>query len=272
VLECVLNLSEGRRLAVVDALARTGGRCVLDVHADPWHNRSVVTLAGPPVDLAAAVRGVAGATVTTLDLSSHTGEHPRMGVLDVVPWVDLDQPMEAATPASLAARDHFARWATETLGLPCYTYGPERSLPELRQQIGRNPNGLHGAGASAGACAVGARAVLIAYNIWLDSKNVTVAKAIARSVRSPSLRTLGLTTGRQTQVSCNLTAPWQLGPAEAFDRVRSEAHQAGVEILRAELVGLLPDAILGSVGPARWRSLDLDPSRTIEARLEEAGW
>ena len=115
--------------------------------------------------------------------------------------------------------------------------------------------------------AAGARAVLVAYNLWLaPTADLDLARSVAASIRAPGLRTLGLAIGDAVQVSCNLTDPWAVGPEAAFDAVASRTAVA-----RAELVGLIPRAVLHRAPRHRWRELDLDPSATIEARLEQAG-
>jgi glutamate formiminotransferase len=271
VLECVINVSEGRDPTFLAALGRAGGRCLLDVHSDGDHHRSVVTLAGPRPMLEDAARSVARLVVSTLDLRGHKGAHPRFGTLDVVPWVSLqgwpvaDGPLRSA----VEARDQFARWAGATLGLPCFLYGPERSLPEIRRHAWRTlppdagPDQPH---PRAGAAAVGARPVLIAYNLWLAGADLARAREIARALRSPLVRVLALPVGDAVQVSCNLIAPWSFGPEAAYDAVASRTAVA-----RAELVGLAPAAVLQRIPSHRWRELDLDLSSTIEARLEQAG-
>jgi glutamate formiminotransferase len=260
-LECVINISTGDD---APALVSASGASLLDVHRDPWHNRSVFTLAGPNVE--AAARDVATVAVANLDLARHVGVHPRIGVVDVVPFV----PLAGSTMAqAVAARDGFVTWASTRLGLPCFVYGPERALPEVRRTAFRSlppdagPTAPH---ATAGACAVGARPVLVAYNLWLASAEVDEATAIARSVRSEDVRALGLAVGDVAQVSMNLINPARFGPAAAFDAVATQAA-----IVRAELVGLLPASVLAEIPPARWESLDVGPSQTIEARLEQAG-
>ena len=170
---------------------------------------------------------------------------------------------------SLAARDAFARWAGAELGLPCFLYGPERSLPEVRREAwttlapDRGPAAPH---PTAGAAAVGARPALVAYNLWLAEADVAAARRVAAQIRGPHVRALGLAVGDCVQVSCNLIAPWQIGPGAAFDAV---ARRAGVA--RAELVGLVPLGVLEAEPRHRWPELDLNSSRTIEARLEQAG-
>ncbi|HEX3426145.1 MAG TPA: hypothetical protein VHT30_08430 [Acidimicrobiales bacterium] len=275
-LECVVNISEGRRADVVAELAGTTGAALLDVHMDADHHRSVFTLAGPPAAVSDGVKALATAAVRRLDLASHEGAHPRMGVLDVVPWVSLagwPGPLEDGPPGpALAARDDFARWAAAALELPCFLYdgGSGPSLPEIRgngwktRAPATGPPFPH---PTAGAVCVGARPLLVAYNLWLaGGADVAWAQKVAGAVRGPGVRALGLQVGDAVQVSCNLIDPLRVGPAAAFDAVASRTAVA-----RAELVGLVPARVLDAIPEGRWPELDLDRSRTIEARLERAG-
>lgn len=257
-LECVINVSEGRRPDVLEGIAAAAGDALLDLHADPDHNRAVLTLAGPAVEEAA--RAVATATVEAVDLGTHRGAHPRTGAVDVVPFVPL---VGTSMDAAIAARDAFAAWMTDALAVPCRTYGFDgRSLPELRQEL----RGVAGH-PTAGVCCVGARPVLVAYNVWLrDGVGVDEARAVAAAVRGPFVRALGLDVGGTAQVSFNLTEPALVGPDAAFDAVATRT-----EVARAELVGLAPASVLAAIPTERWAELDLEPSRTIESRLEEAG-
>lgn len=261
-IECVVNVSEGRDDATLEALRVAAGTALLDLHRDPHHHRSVLTLAG--VD---AVRAVAEVAVDRIDLRTHDGVHPRIGAVDVVPFVPLGE----RTPAdALAARDDYARWSADALGVPAFLYGPERTLPEVRRGAFTSLLPDHGAATphpSAGASAVGARPVLVAYNVWLAEADLGLARRIARDLRSPALRTLGLQVGERVQVSMNLVAPDEVGPAAAFDAVAQRAPVDG-----AELVGLVPARVLAAVPPHRWAELDLAEDRTIEARLEARGW
>lgn len=265
VLECVVNVSEGRDEAVIAALAEAAGASLLDVHVDAHHHRSVLTLAGPAVET--AVREVSRQAVARIDLRRHQGAHPRLGALDVVPFVPLGG---SDLGPAIAARDRFAAWAAEELELPCFLYGPERTLPDVRRSafVAAHPDvGPPRPHLTAGAAAVGARPVLMAYNLWLaPGVGLGRAREVARLVRRPGVRTLGLAVGDAVQVSCNLTAPVDVGPDVAFDAVATL-----VPVARAELVGLVPSAVLGAIPEDRWAGLDLDPSRTIEARLERAG-
>lgn len=260
-LECVINISEGTRLDVVETIARSAGRELLDVHTDRHHNRAVLTVVGED-----AARAVAATAVLVLDVSIHAGVHPRIGAVDVVPFV----PLGSATWAdAVAARDRFASWAGSTLRVPCFVYGDERTLPDIRRHAWVDLAPTTGPGvphATAGAMAVGARPILVAYNVWLAEPDLDRARAIARDIRRPGLRTLGLAVGDEVQVSMNLIDPLHLGPAAAYDAVAERAPVA-----RAELVGLVPDAVLHATEPDRWDELDLAPDRTIEARLAAHG-
>ena len=210
-----------------------------------------------------------------IDLRRHEGVHPRFGAVDVVPFVPLEGDGSPARPgadlgAALEARLRFARWAGEELGVPCFFYGPERSLPEVRRDaftVLRPDTGPSHPHPSAGACAVGGRPALVAYNLWLATTELATARSVARHIRSATVRALGMAAGGTTQVSCNLVDPWLFGPADAFDAVRRLARAAGTRLVRAELVGLAPASVVGAVPSARLADLDLDPDRTVEARL-----
>jgi glutamate formiminotransferase len=257
VLECVVNISAGADRAAVAEIAAAARDELLDVHSDPHHNRSVLTLVGE-----AAPRRVARAAVGRLDLRDHRGAHPRFGVVDVVPFV----PLAGATIAGAeAARDRFLRWAADELGIPGFAYGPARSLPDVRRRAFVDLAPDAGPGAPhprAGAVAVGARDVLVAWNLWLAEPDLDRARAVARAVRGEHLRALGLAVGERVQVSMNLVAPLVVGPAQAWDLVTALVPVAG-----AELVGLVPAAVLDATPTDRWTQLDLAPERTIEARL-----
>jgi glutamate formiminotransferase len=267
VLECVVNISEGRDQHLIARLAAAAGRALLDVHTDEHHNRSVLTLVGED-----APRAVTRAAVAALDLRRHEGVHPRIGVVDVVPFAPLAGD-DAAT--ALGARDRFATWAADELGVPTFLYGPERSLPEVRRGAFTTLRPDHGPATphpTAGAIAVGARALLVAYNLWLAAPDVALARRLAAAVRGPSVRALGLPVGDRAQVSLNLMDPATTGPAAGYDLVDRAARTAGSRVVGAELVGLLPEAVLRTVDEERWGQLDLAAERTIEARLAAGGW
>jgi glutamate formiminotransferase len=282
VLECVPNVSEGRDARVCDALAAACGASLLDVHRDPDHHRSVFTLAGPgDRDAEAAARRLACAVAERLDLRVHDGVHPRIGALDVVPFVALDGSRRA--DAVDAARA-FAGWITAELGVPALLYGDAdpagRSLPALRRVAAAadledastvTPHGR------LGAVAVGARPVLVAVNCELDRDDVALARTIARGVRErdgglPGVRALGfaLASRRVVQVSMNLVDLGATGLQPACERVRAVARARDADVTRVELVGLLPRAELARCDPAFLEWARIGDDRTIEARLERA--
>ncbi len=283
-LECVVNVSDGTDDVLLARLGRACGPALLDVHRDVHHNRSVFTLAGEDGELEAAVRDLTRLAVAELDLATHTGAHPRLGVVDVVPFVPLVRAvgaagrLAAAAPlgGAIRARDRYADWAGEELDLPCFLYGPlgtgyARALPtvrrgafgELRPDTG--PGRPH---PSAGATAVGARGFLVAYNLWLEGGDVALARAVAIAVRGPAVRAMGFALGRHAQVSVNLVDPTTVGPAEIHDEVATRLGASGAGVARCELVGLVPGAVLDAVPPHRWRELDLAESSSIEAAME----
>lgn len=256
-LECVINISEGRDQSILVALRDAAGFDLLDVHTDPDHNRSVFTVVGHD-----APRRLTARAAELLDVSIHTGVHPRLGAIDVVPFV----PLKGSTMTdAIEARDAFAQWASEHLHIPCFLYGPERSLPTVRRDAWKElfpvvpdmpPH------PTAGAICVGARQPLIAYNLWLSGVDLNTTKKIAAAVRTDHMRTLGLQVGRFTQVSMNLIEPDIAGPLEAYRAVAVHA-----KIYRAELVGLVPEQTLMKIPKDKWEALDLSEDRTIEWRL-----
>ena len=252
-----MNVSEGGDRSVVDAIAAAAGASLLDVHADAFHNRAVLTLAGPAVE--DAVRAVTVEGVRRIDLRLHVGVHPRLGAVDVVPFVPLGR---SSMDDAIAARDRFADWAGAELGVPCFLYGPERTLPDVRRHAftGLVPDtGGAVAHPTAGAICAGARGVLVAYNVWLaEGVDVATARRVAREIRGPALRALGLDVGGRAQVSMNLIDPSRLGPADAYDAV---AFRAPVDW--AELVGMVPATALAAVPRYRWAELDLSPGKAL---------
>lgn len=270
-LEAVINISEGRDVRVLDGLAAATGECLLDRHADADHHRSVFTLAGAGPELLAAARRLTTAAVEAIDLGAHLGAHPRFGAVDVVPFV----PLGGATMSNaVELRDRFAQWAGRELGLPCFLYGPRpgggsRSLPELRRDAFAGLVPDFGPGAphpTAGAVAVGAREAMVAYNLWLEGQDIGEARRLAGALRGPVVRALGFDLSGEAQLSFNLLDPLRTGPGEVYDR----AVALGARIGRAELVGLVPAAVLDRIPSGRWARLGLDREATIEARLGRA--
>ncbi len=257
-LECVVNVSEGRDATLLTALSDCVTEYVLDVHSDPDHNRSVFTLIGED-----APRLLASRAMQLMNINDHSGVHPRLGIIDVVPFVPL---FGAQWSDAVHARNDFAQWASEKLHVPCFLYGDERTLPEIRRTAWQQlvpDSGPMQPHSTAGAMCVGARLPLIAYNVWLKDVDLATTKTIASQVRTASIRTLGLQVGEFTQVSINLVDPERSSPADAFDAVRQHT-----QIHHCELVGLLPRDVLRSIPAGRWEELDLAEDRTIEWRLE----
>jgi glutamate formiminotransferase / 5-formyltetrahydrofolate cyclo-ligase len=281
------NLSEGRRTEVVrsftGALESAGAR-VLDLHSDPVHNRSVITLTGDTKLLPGALARLATAAAT-IDLGGHRGVHPRLGALDVCPIVPHDEPMSAAVAT---AHDTGAAINSAT-GIPVYFYGeaalrPEtRELPTLRrgglaELIRRAATDLppdvgdRYIDPSNGVVCVGTRDVLIAFNVWLTCE-VDVARRIARSVRAtagglPGVRSLGLEidTAPTSQVSMNLTDPAATGIDDAFNAVAELAHSEGAEVMGSEIVGLVPERFMPDPNGKAARAL-IAPGRSLETVL-----
>ena len=271
-LECVINISEGRRSEVLQELARSlDPQDLLDVHIDPWHHRSVWTLIGTQ-----APRRLTQRALELLNIGDHhDGVHPRLGVVDVVPFVPL-----GPTPMSQAivARNEFAQWLAQEMNVPCFLYGPNissdhdfRSLPEIRRNAWKDlspdwgPRHPH---SSAGSVFVGARKILVAFNIWLQpGSDWARATEITREIRAPEVRALTLRVGSHIQISMNLIEPFVIGPAEIYEQVRSLALERQMLIERSELVGLIPDAVLCAIPESNWAALDLARDRTIEHRL-----
>ncbi len=258
-IEAVVNVSEGRDLGIVGQIGAAAGKLLLDTHSDPFHHRSVYTLAGEAEEIELATLALSRRAVELVDLSGHRGVHPRLGAVDVVPFVPYAEPYEVA----LAARDRFAA-ALSSEEVPCFLYGPERTLPEIRRRawVSLSPDlGPKAPHPTAGATCVGVRGVLVAYNLVIES-TIERARGIARALRGPSVRALGLPVGGEVQVSFNLIEPDRVGPAQVYDEV-----ERLVPIRRSELVGLVPGPVLERIPRARWRQLDLAEERTVEARL-----
>ena len=269
--ECVPNFSEGRKVETIDKIAQTiesvKGAVVLGRHMDVDHHRSVITfVAAPDVIIEAAVRAVATAA-ELIDLPSHAGVHPRIGATDVLPFV----PVSGVTMEGCIAIAHEAgRRIWQELSIPVYFYEraalrPDRvrlenvrgkGFESLRKEIATDPGRLPDVGEprlhnKAGAIAVGARPFLIAFNVNLRTKDLSVARRIAHTVRErdgglPFVKALGfeLKSRGIVQVSMNLVDYQQPAIARAFEAVRAAASAEGVEIAGTEIVGLLPRAAL----------------------------
>jgi glutamate formiminotransferase len=289
-LESVPNVSEGRDHAVIDAVGASfaAHARLLDVHTDPDHNRSVFTLVGDEHELVEALLSGIACAREQIDLRTHAGAHPRIGVADVVPIVPLRP--EDMTRACAAAAE-LARRIGEELGLPVFLYGElapgrgpaffRRGGPEeLQRRIDAGelvPDcGPRQLDPSAGGVIVGARPPLIAFNVDLVGANAEAARAIARVIRErdggfPGVRALGLELPQagHAQVSMNVE-DWEASPLhEIVAAIEREAAARGVEVAGSELVGLMPAGAAAVAARAALRIDGFDASRLLEVRLRD---
>ncbi len=278
-LSCVVNLSEGRDRRLVDEIAARAGPYLLDVHSDAEHHRSVLTIAAASATACEqAVAAVVTASFERLSLERHVGVHPRLGVVDVVPFVPLlagasaEELAHADLGEALEARGRLAAFVARSFDVPCFLYGAagEPSLPTIRREAftTRPPDlGPSRPHARLGALCAGARRVLVAYNVVLAGADLFQGRELARELRSPDVRSLAFALAAGVQISCNLVAPWRTSPLELVERLEQLSAARHVAIARTELVGLIPEAILERIPPAAWARLDLDATRTLEARF-----
>ena len=294
--ESVPNVSEGRDRAAIEAMAAAlqSGPTVrlLDVQSDPDHHRTVFTLVGDPDGVADAILRLFAAALPRIDLRLHRGEHPRMGAVDVVPFV----PVRGVTMADCVALAwRVGREVWERFRVPVYLYEEAASRPERRDlaEIRRGEfegfadkilreewapdfgeRVLH---PTAGATAIGAREFLIAFNVNLGTADLKVAKAIARAVRGSSgglryVKALGVALADRgiVQVSMNLTNYKKTPLARALDLVRSEAARYGVAVVGTEIVGLVPEEALFSAADHYLRLERFSPDQVLERRISSA--
>lgn len=295
IVECVPNFSEGRRSEIRDqivaAMAQVAGVRVLQVQSDPDHNRSVVTFIGPPESVVeAAFRGIAQAAAL-IDMNRHQGAHPRIGATDVVPLIPL-RGVDMSDCVALARRLG-ERVGTE-LGIPVYLYEAAAARPErrdlaeirrgeyerLKEEIATHPDRFPDFGPAvlgpAGATVIGARQPLIAWNVYLNSSDLRMAKAIARAVRHSGgglrfVKAMGLLVGGQAQVSMNLTDYHQTPIHRVMELIRREAASYGLLVTRTEIVGLVPVEALVQAARFYLQLSDFSPDQILENWLWEDG-
>jgi glutamate formiminotransferase len=293
IIECIPNISEGRRpeiiAAIADAIRAVPGVRLLDHSSDPSHHRSVFTFAGDADPIKAAVLAMYEQALAAIDLRTHSGEHPRLGAVDVVPFV----PIEGVTmEACVALAKDVGREVAARFGVPVYLYEEASSNPARRnlEDIRRGEfEGLAAKMASpgwapdfgpaqphaaAGASVIGARMPLIAYNINLDTDRLDVAKKIAAAIRHSSggfrfvkaagfeLKDRGI-----VQVSMNLTNYEKTPIFRVFETVKREAERYGVSILESEIVGLIPSAALNAAAEYYLRIARFDADQVLEHKL-----
>lgn len=282
--ECVANFSEGRDhsliTAIADVIAAVPTVTVLDQTADPDHHRSVITFVGPPEAIGeAAVRAV-GQAVKTIDLSIHDGVHPRIGVADVVPFVPLRTItlVECAWLAQAVGAEIWNRFNVPVFLYEAAAQFPHRrNLADVRRAGARLPFPLPDFGnaephPTAGAVAVGARKILIAWNVFLAEPNLEAAKEIAKRIRHangglPCVKALGLFLAErnQAQISMNLTDYEITPPHIALEAITRHARELGVTVASSELIGLIPQAALDPTVDLRIENFTAD--RILDNRL-----
>ena len=293
ILECVPNVSEGRSRETVAALGRAitqvPGVRLASVHIDPDHHRSVFTFLGAPAAVQAAALALARAVFAQVDMRAHQGIHPRLGALDVLPFVPLRG--LGMAEATTVARAVAARLA-EDHQLPVYLYGAAANAPERRSLLAVRAGQYEGLPTRLadpswrpdygparfdprlGAVLVGARDVLVAYNVWLEGDDLAAARAIARAVREsagglPALQALGARLARRgiVEVAMNLLDYRVTSLPQAFDAVRAEAARRGIGVRRGELVGLAPRAAFAGRSPESVGLVDFDEAGYLESYL-----
>ena len=294
-IECVPNISEGRRLDVIRDLAETlravPGLRVLDVQSDATHNRSVFTLAGTAAGLTAGIPKLFEGAIAAIDLRTHKGEHPRLGAVDVVPFI----PIDGVTMAEcVALAKTIAAGVATRFGLPVYLYEDAASDParknledirrgefeglaaKMAQPAWAPDFGPAAPHASAGAAVIGARLSLIAYNINLATNRLDIAKKIATAIRMSSgglrfVKAMGIPLKDRgiVQVSMNLTNYEKTPMYRVFDLVKREAERYGVQVLESEIVGLVPSAALTQTAEYFLRLDGFSSGQILEKKLAE---
>ncbi len=291
--ECVPNFSEGRNAQTVDAIAgaikQSRGIIFLGSEMDADHNRSVLTFVGKPEDVAEAAFRACSKASELIDMNSHRGEHPRIGATDVIPLIPLSgTDMESCVVLSrmLASR------ISEELHIPTYLYERSATRPErrnlsdlrkgeyeglkdsIRTEERRPDFGRAELHPTAGATVVGARPLLVAYNVYLKTEDIAIAKRIAGRIREKNegmagVKALGfyIEKRKMAQVSMNLTDLSRTSPLAAFDRVTEEAEREGVSVAGSEIVGMVPVTAISEAAEQRLKLVDFDRGQIMEGKL-----
>jgi len=295
VIECVPNISEGRRgdvvQAAVDAVRAVRGVRLLDSSSDASHNRSVLTLAGDAASLKQAVLALFDVAIRRIDLRQHTGAHPRLGAVDVVPFIPIE---DVTMDECVALARDTAAAVAERFELPVFLYEDAATRPERRNLEDIRRGEFEGLIAkltqsewapdfgparphpSAGATVIGARMPLIAFNVNLATDRVEVAKQIAAAVRHSSggfrfVKAMGVRVEERgiVQVSMNLTNHEKTPVFRVFEAVKREAARYGVAVLESEVVGLVPASALIAAAKYFLQLDAFDPRQVLETRLAE---
>jgi glutamate formiminotransferase/formiminotetrahydrofolate cyclodeaminase len=292
-IECVPNFSEGRRPEIVtairDAIAAIDGVSILDASSDESHNRSVITFVVPAEKAVEAAFSGIRAAAERIDLRQHTGEHPRIGAADVVPFVPLE---DSTMDDCIELAKQLGERVGSELRIPVYLYERAATRPErvnladvrrgqfegLRDEIRSNPDRAPDFGPaeiheSAGAIAIGARPFLVAYNVYLGpASNLPLAKAIAKAVRGSSggfkaVKGLGLEVDGQAQVSMNLVDTDETALHTVFDTISEKAKAEGVDVTWSELIGLVPEKVLFEAAKSHLKLAQFTPDQVLERQV-----
>ena len=296
IIESIPNISEGRRTDVVErivaAVRGTPGIRVLDHSSDASHNRSVITLVGDAGPMKSAILALYEAAVPAIDLRSHSGEHPRVGAVDVVPFIPIEG---ASMKDCVALAREVGQAVAERFQIPVFLYEEAASAPHrrnledvrrgqfeglaerMRDPLWKPDFGPAEPHASAGAVVVGARMPLIAYNINLGTPDVEIARRIAKAIRQSSggyrfVKAMGVMLEERgvAQVSINMTDYKKTPLFRVFETVRSEAARYGVSVIGSEIVGLVPSEALIDAADHFLRLEDFDPAQILERKIREA--
>lgn len=289
--ECIPNYSEARRPEVVEAILQTltnvDGVFVLDRHSDQDHNRTVITLVGTPAQVEEAIFKSIAKAAQLIDLDQHTGEHPRIGATDVVPFVPISD-ISMQECVEMARR--LGRRVGNELDIPVYLYEEAATRPDrenledirrgqyegLREEIKTDPKRAPDFGPArlgpAGATVIGARQPLIAFNVYLNTGDVSISQKIARAVRNSNgglryVKAMGILVDGRAQVSMNLTNYRQTPIARVIEMVRREAERYGVGIHHSELVGLVPQEALVNASAWYLAMDDFQPEQILESQV-----
>ena len=296
IVECVPNFSEGRRKEIIeeiiDQVRKRKDVKLLDYSSDPDHNRTDVTFIGEPQSVKEAALDLAIKCVELIDMNKHRGEHPRMGAIDVVPFI----PVYNVTMEECVKLAHeFAKEFSEKTGVPCFMYEEAATRPDrknladvrrgefegLKEAIGKDPDKVPDYGPNkihptAGATAVGARFFLVAFNVNLGTSDIEIAKKIAKAVRHSSggyryVKAMGFEIKERgiVQVSMNLTNYQKTPIFRVFETIKNEAERYGVPVIGSEIVGLVPLEALIMVADHYLRLENFSIDQVLEKRLLE---
>jgi len=294
IVECVPNFSEGRNKKTIDAIYNAIKKHkeveLLDFTPDPDHNRTDVTIVGSPERVKAAAMDIGLKCVDLIDMNKHKGEHPRMGALDVVPFIPVSN---IAMEECIELANDFAKNFSKKTNVPCFLYedaakrDDRKNLADVRRgefeglkkEIGKNPDKVPDYGPNkihptAGATAVGARFFLIAYNVNLGTSDIEIAKKIAKAVRHSSggyryVKAMGFEIKERkiVQVSMNLVNYKQTSIFRVFETIKNEAERYGIPVIGSEVVGLIPLEALTDVTDHYLRLENFKIDQILEKKL-----